>query len=117
MDAGENIGLKWEEHAKIIKKSNETFARFKPQGGESVMDITIRINNLIKRLYKKHKGQHILLVTHGGVNKALKHLIENGLKEPIREKGYEQENCCVNIIEYNEEDLKIILYNCIKHLE
>jgi len=116
MDAGENIGLSWEEHSKKRDESNESFAIFKPKNGESIMDLVIRIHNFINNLYSKHKGEHILLITHGGTNKALKHLSEKGLVEPIREKGYKQDNCCVNIVEYDENGAKLILYNCVKHL-
>ncbi len=116
MNAGENSGLSWIEDSKRKEKSNENFAKFKPKDGESIMEIVIRINNFINKLYKKHKGEHILLITHGGTNKSLKHLSEKGLIEPIREKGYEQDNCCVNIVEYSENGSKLILYNCVKHL-
>jgi len=90
--------------------------RFKPRGGESIVEMVARTKKLISGLYKKHRGQHILLITHGGINKALKHLIEKGSSKPVRREGYGQQNCCVNVVEYGKKSSKLILYNCTKHL-
>lgn len=116
MNSGKSVGLSWGEHARIKEESKEGFAKFKPEGGESIMDVVIRTNNFLNKLHKNHKRENILLITSGGVNKSLKHLSENGLVEPTRGKGYEQDNCCVNIFEYDKEKLKLISYNDTRHL-
>ena len=116
MNAGDYIGASWEEYGNAREESMDGFAKFKPIGGESIEEMVKRIGSLFNRLYKAHNEQHILLVTHGGANKALKHLIERGSSEPVRDEGYEQDNCCVNVMEYDGKNSKLILYNCTKHL-
>lgn len=116
MHAGEYIGKPWEEERKGRSSSPEGFARFKPKGGESIIEIVQRVRTFVNSVYQNHEGQHILFITHGGVNKALKHLAERGDCDPERMEGYEQDNCCVNIVEYKEGNLELRLYNCTQHL-
>lgn len=38
-----------------------------PEGGESLTSLSIRVSELVHRLARDHVGNHVLLVTHGGV--------------------------------------------------
>ena len=117
INAGVYAGASWEEYAKAREESKGGFARFKPRNGESIIEMVKRVDKFLIKLSKKHNKQHILLITHGGINKALKHLIEKGSSEPMKEKGYEQENCCVNIVKYEGDTPELKLYNCTRHLK
>lgn len=44
----------------------------KASGGESWLDLLKRVSNWVSETYKVHPNDHILLVTHGGVIRALR---------------------------------------------
>ncbi|HUS50176.1 MAG TPA: histidine phosphatase family protein [Candidatus Paceibacterota bacterium] len=101
-----------------LRKLGKNFANFKPEGGESRLDLMNRVSNFLDYLFKKHKGEHMLLVTHAGVSRIIKNIAENKLPEFISIDVGKQNNCAVNILEFNKKGKpKLWLYNCTKHLK
>ena len=118
IDGGSYVGKSLEEWEKEREKFKGRDLEFKIEGGENMLEAIERIRNFLKGIYPLHETGDILLVTHGGVNKALRYLsqgFEGITKEP---EDFEQANCCVNFFRYHNEDiLETNLYNCTKHFE
>lgn len=100
-------------------KSKKLSPYWKPKGGESLVELKSRLNKFLKKIYKKHKGKHILIIAHGGTNRAIWYICHNQIpnfnKKSKRFKV--QDNCCVNIMKFTRKGKpKLVLYNCTKHL-
>lgn len=114
MEIGELIGktINKEELSKLGKD----FANFKPRGGESRLELMNRIKNFLNYLYKKHKGEHILLVTHAGVSRIIKTISEDRLPEFTPTDVGKQDNCAINILQFEKDKPKLKVYNSTEHL-
>lgn len=53
------------------------FLNKKPGGGESILELQDRIVSFLDKISEVHKGQSILLVTHGGPMRAVKSYFED----------------------------------------
>jgi len=115
---GEFIGRKGQEFWEAFKKSKKSFARWKPKRGESPMDVTRRIKKFFKKIYKKHKGQHILFVSHGGVNRAIRDICNNTTPNVNELKEGNNENASIGVLEFNKKgEPKLKMFNYTKHLK
>lgn len=88
-----------------------------PDGSETRQDLFDRVKNFFEELYLKHKGQTVLVVTHGGV-KIISLLIayNKPLSEFLSLRGIK--NTSVSIFDMEEDgNHKIHLVNCTKHLD
>ena len=86
---------------------------FRPDGGESFIDLTKRVEKFLDKIYKKHKGEKDMLVSHGGFIKVLIGIILNShVKYAIRRK---LANASVSIIEVGIKK-KVHVINSVKHL-
>jgi len=84
-----------------------------PDDVESRENLTKRCKSILDQAYKKHPNGTVLFVGHGGINADLIALI---LNEDYKKFVY-QKNTAINIFEIKEsKNHKIILINCIKHL-
>ena len=90
---------------------------YKPEGGESLADVQIRIKEFISEITENHKGNEtILLCTHGC-------WINMFLYEVIRMPDenifiFKPKNSSVTEIEItNDKKYSVNLINCVKHLE
>lgn len=100
--AAKASGLKWFEH--------------KPEGGESMLETQARAAHFIHAVWPQHKGQTVLISSHGGFLRALiAHLMQH---------DYDQEhplrlfNTAVTIIELQDEAPHIAhVLNDIEHLD
>lgn len=72
--------------------------RFSPIGGESTIEVRERVMPEIHRLIERHRGETILIVAHGGVNRVV---LCEVLGIPLENIfGIEQDFACLNIIEF-----------------
>jgi len=72
-----------------------------PQG-ESLLDVEARVMPVIKEVVDRHKGQELLVVGHGGVNRiVLLHAIGAPLAAMF---NIEQNYGCLNIIDYYADE-------------
>ncbi|MBI5149088.1 histidine phosphatase family protein [Candidatus Pacearchaeota archaeon] len=103
--------LKYKE---MRKKSKSPRYLFKPEKGESYGDTRRRVKKFFKKIYPKYKSKTVLIVAHGGLNRALLSIL---LKEPLKKSTYrEQHNACVNIININRGKVRAHRINCTRHL-
>ena len=90
----------------------------KPVGGEDYYDVRSRISKFLKKIYPKYKDKTVLIVSHGGTNRAMLSIL---LKKPLKEVFFiKQDNTCVNIAElsgsFKKLKVKMHKMNCVKHL-
>lgn len=66
--------------------------------GESLLDVETRVMPVIEEIVDRHKGQELLVVGHGGVNRIV---LLNAIGAPLAKMfNIEQEYGCLNIIDY-----------------
>lgn len=81
---------------------------------ETLSDLQKRGAAAIQRIIKKHEGETICVVAHGGINRAiLFHFMGLSLDNFFRIK---QDNTCINIIEIDERGPMVALLNSTVHL-
>ncbi len=72
-------------------------ARYRVEGGENLVDLSMRVNPVIDQILDTHRGKNILIVGHGGVNRAiLCRFLNLPLEEFFR---IEQDYGCLNVID------------------
>jgi broad specificity phosphatase PhoE len=71
----------------------------RPPGGESLSEVTSRVDMFLNQLYRDRAGQRVLVVTHGGTLRAFRFLLEHWSYEDVRRElpRYRTPNCCVNV--------------------
>jgi len=81
---------------------------------ETLAQVQKRAVAAVERILKKHAGQNIFIVGHGGTNRTiLFHYLELTLDNFFRIK---QDNCCLNIITFDERGPMVGLLNSTAHL-
>ena len=74
---------------------------------ETLEQLSNRAVSAIEKIIDKHQGGNICVVGHGGTNRTiLFHYMNLGLENFFRIK---QDNCCVNIIEFNRVPMVMLL--------
>ncbi|MBT4540303.1 histidine phosphatase family protein [Candidatus Woesearchaeota archaeon] len=98
------------------KKESEIDWNCKPDDAESVDEMQSRVNKLFESVYKKHVNDTILFVGHNGINKSLMTIINN-LPANDLPKIPSFSPTSLTIFEINEDkNNKILLLNCVEHL-
>ena len=101
----------WEAEA----GSGEPQIEFRPEGGESFLDLQSRIESFIESSRARHAGQAVLVLSHGGWNRQLLGL---AMGLPVAESlDLPQINTCVNLIEVDAAgSFTVHLANSTSHL-
>ena len=88
---------------------------FRPEGGESFLDLQARIESFVESSRTRHAGQTVLALSHGGWNRQLLGL---AMGLPVVESlDLPQINTCVNLVEIDETGrFNIHLSNSTSHL-
>jgi len=98
------------------KKSCNVDWNNRPKDVETREQMRERAKKVIDLAYSKYKDKCVLFVGHNGINRALISIIM-GKPAKAMEK-IDQGNTAVNIFEIKEDkNHKIVLLNCVKHLE
>lgn len=89
MDYGEWEGKEFKKiWAKEKSKVESIFTQpdtFQPPGGEHMLDFSSRVNAALESVLNSHRGQHLLLVQHGGtIRVALTYLLSLPLSSMVR---------------------------------
>ena len=61
----------WQEYPKIMESFRSSGEELEIPGGESRRQFRKRVSGFLERMIEEHSGKHILLVTHGGVLRAI----------------------------------------------
>jgi alpha-ribazole phosphatase len=71
---------------------------YRVPGGERLLDVEARVMPVIMEIVERHKGEEVLVVGHGGVNRVV---LLNAIGAPLaRMFNIEQNYGCLNIIDY-----------------
>jgi len=112
-----NLGI-WEglTREEIVAKYPEEYKQrlkdltnYRIQGGESFKDLQERVVKKLMEILKEHKGNNIMLVAHGGVNRVILFDILNLDLQLL--PRIDQAYGCLNIIDYYEDGPVIKLVN------
>jgi len=97
-------------HAWVTRNAN-----FQPKDGESLQQFYDRVITGIKQIAKRHLGQTILIVAHGGV---LDCIYREAAKVDISEKRkIELLNTSLNRLVFDGENFEILSWGDISHLD
>ncbi|MDP4008322.1 MAG: histidine phosphatase family protein [Candidatus Peregrinibacteria bacterium] len=99
-----------------IDSAGLTEVSLRPLDGENYHDVRIRGQKFLNRLLKEYPSKTVLMVAHGGYNRAF---LSAALNVPLDEMfSISQGNTCVNIIEFDENGIgKEVLIDCTVHLD
>lgn len=86
-----------------------------PQGGESLIDLNKRIRSLLDDLQKKHDGQIVLLVAHGGSLGEMLRVVLSVASD--RRIHFVMKNASLSEIMVDEEFVSLIKFNDTYHLK
>ena len=71
---------------------------FRAPGGESPNELSARVLPAIAEIVERHRGEEVLVVAHGGVNRVI---LMDAIGAPVSSMfAIEQGYCCLNIIDY-----------------
>jgi broad specificity phosphatase PhoE len=91
---------------------------YRPPGGESWADVTLRLRGLLRELRHDHPGGRVLLVGHEVVVLLLRYLVE-GLSEAelmTVARSTAVANCSVSSWRRHDDGLVAELFNSVRHL-
>lgn len=75
-------------------------------GGETFLDLATRVRPLMEEIISSHRGDEIVIVAHGGVNRVvLLDALDAPLKSAFR---IEQDYACHNIIDYHPQGHAVV---------
>jgi len=102
LNIGEWEGMTWQEIRAAWPEGWQArlddLVNYRVPGGENLLDLEARVMPVINEVVERHKGQEVLVVGHGGVNRIV---LLNAIGAPLSglfniEKNYG----CLNIIDY-----------------
>ena len=86
-----------------------------PGGGESLQQLRDRIVQTVLEIGRQHNGEHVAIVTHGGVLDVLyRAATRQGLQAP---RTWYLPNCAINRLLWTPEGLTLIGWGDTRHLE
>lgn len=102
LNIGDWEGLTWDEISTHWPKEWQArladMVNYRVPGGENLLDIQARVMPLVKEIIKRHEGEEVLVVGHGGTNRII---LLNVIGAPLSSVfNIEQNFCCHNIIDY-----------------
>lgn len=113
--AGAFIGQRYEVYRKAREVSGHSFAEFRPEGGESLVDVQARIAQFYRTLLQNHPNETVLLVSHAGaITCLLLHLLQKSFDQFPE---YRAENTSLTIIEVDSAGIPTFhLINSVAHV-
>ncbi|XP_022775211.1 phosphoglycerate mutase-like protein 4 isoform X1 [Durio zibethinus] len=114
---GDLQGLVYREAAKLSPKAYKAFSSHRtdqdiPGGGESLDQLYHRCTSSLQRIGRKHKGERVVVVSHGGVIRSL-----NKRACPNGKSAGKVLNTSVNIFHLSDEQWTIKSWGDVSHLD
>ncbi len=90
-----------ERYPELYETWKEDVTTVRPPEGETLLDVSERVLKVLGRLVEKHRGEAIVIVAHGGVNRVI---LAEALKIEMRHIfRIDQSYGCLNIIDYYDD--------------
>lgn len=84
-------------------------------GGETIEEMRGRAVTAIEEIRRRHEGEAVAVVAHGGVNKTI---LLTALGVPLANYWrIRQHNACINVLEYEGDRVRVLVINETSHLE
>lgn len=81
-------------------------ANTRVKGGENLHDLKSRVMPALQDILIRHRGEHIALIAHGGVNRVI---LCEAMGLPMENFfRIEQDYGCLNVIDYFEDGVKVV---------
>lgn len=106
------IEVEFPEQALRWRKRDPTFA---PEGGETLVQLQVRVADVVARIAKRHLGGHIVLATHGGVLDILYRLSTG--QSLLAPRTWELPNAAINRLLWTPDALTLVGWADTRHLE
>ncbi len=112
-----NLEVKsWDDYLQAQRKSGQSHEKFKPEGGESIVEMRLRLKPFLEEITSPYQRGNILIVGHRALNSVLLDMLTDLTLSEIFEEG--QLNGCINILDVEgpmkSETLQL---NDVSHLE
>jgi broad specificity phosphatase PhoE len=115
---GELEGFSVSEHHRQRESAGIDQFKYQPKGGEAWPDVIKRaelFREMLENLYRVDETQKVLIVGHGGFNRAFLAAVQ-GL--PVREiMRFDQANACINLTSFSFNRWTIFHTNLTAHLD
>ncbi len=106
------VQQRWPEQADAWRRRDPGFG---PRGGERLSDFGERVAAAVRRLARAHRGQHIALVTHGGVLDMLyRQATRLALDAP---RSWSVDNASINRLLHSDQGLVLVGWGDVGHLQ
>ena len=112
-----NLEVKsWDDYLKAQQASGQSHEEFKPEGGESFLEMRIRLKPFLEEITDPYQRGNLLLVGHRALNSVLLDMLTDMTLAEIFEKG--QQNGCINILDVNSPmNAEVVQINDVSHLQ
>ena len=88
-----------------------------PPGGESLFQVLQRVQLFVDMLMRDMKGKKVLIITHGGVLRCVRFILENWTFDQVRSwgKGQSPKNCSLTTYRHDKSsgELKLEEFNSV----
>ncbi len=106
------IEADWPADAKLWRSRDPHWS---PQGGESLLVLRERIARCVDALASQHRGEHIVLVAHGGVMDVLYRLAtQQDIQAP---RTWHLGNAAINRLLWTPQGLSLVGWGDVSHFE
>ncbi|MCH8013943.1 MAG: histidine phosphatase family protein [Candidatus Dadabacteria bacterium] len=112
-----NLEVKnWDDYLKAQQASGQSHEEFKPEGGESIVEMRIRLKPFLEEISGSYQRGNLLLVGHSALNTVLLDMLTDLTLTEIFEKG--QSNACINILDITAPMKAVaVQINDVSHLQ
>ena len=103
-------GMTWDEIRQLWPDEWDArladIVNYRVPNGENLLDVSNRVMPVIDRIVGDHRGNEVLVVGHGGVNRVI---LLNAIGAPLSALfNIEQNYCCLNIIDYYTDGKAVV---------
>jgi len=112
-----NLELKsWNDYLQAQQASGQSHEEFKPEGGESLVEMRMRLKPFLEEITGPYQRSNLLIVGHNALNSVLLDMLTDMTLAEIFEKG--QNNACINILNVNAPmKADAVQINDVSHLQ
>jgi len=110
-DVGELDGQPAALFLKMIKDSGKPLSHFQPPGGQTLNEMRVRVEGVVRRLVESHLGQAVLIVSHGDF---MRLMVGSMLGiDTDTAAAFHFNNASYSVFEYTDRHWKVIALNRI----
>lgn len=103
------------QHGELHRRIRARETALRPDGGESLEDLLVRVQTVMETLATRHAGQTILIVSHGGVlDIAYRLATSRPLAGP---RDFLLRNASINWVSYGTQGWQLISWDQAAHLQ